>query len=156
MLQSEPNLFSFAHGGVTYRLTRQPEKVFLQRGGQSGVADKLAQALSRQGDVFYLSGGDLVQALPGKFVLLDKATVQYLLGHRVLLVVRKDDREQAQNITSELVALACAALGQKPNQTPPNIETVTSLPYVTADGQEVFNSGYCTTTKIFKDRKSVV
>ena len=146
---SEPRLFSFAHGGMTYRLARQPIKVVMQRGRQSSVADELAQALSAQGDIFYSGGADLVQALPGKFVLLDKPTVQYLLGHRVLLVGRKEEREVVLNVTSEQVGLACAALGQKAGQTPPKLESITALPYATADGYEVLSPGYSVHTGVY-------
>jgi hypothetical protein len=145
----EPRLFSFAHGGVTYRLARQPTKIMFQAGKQSTVADELAQALSAQGDIFYSGGADLVQALPGKFVLLDKSSVQYLLGHRVLLVGRKAEREVVLNVTTEMVALTCAALGQKPKQTPHTLESVTGLPYATADGCEVLSPGYFERTGVF-------
>jgi hypothetical protein len=145
----EPRLFSLAHGGMTFRLARQPAKVMLQSGKQSAVADELAQALSAQGDIFYSGGADLVQALPGKFVVLDKSTVQYLLGHRVLLVSRKVEREVVQNVTLELVALTCAALGQKPNQTPPTLESITGLPYATAAGLEVLSPGYSPSTEVY-------
>lgn len=145
----EPRLFSFAHGGVTFRLARQPTKVMLQTGRQSVVADELAQALAAQGDVFYSGGADLVQALPGKFVVLDKSSVQYLLGHRVLLVGRKAEHEVVLNVTAELVALTCAALGQKPKQTPHTLESVTGLPYATADGCEVLSPGYCERTGVY-------
>lgn len=145
----EPRLYSFAHGGVTFRLARQPIKVTLQAGKQSSVADELAQALSAQGDIFYSGGADLVQALPGKFVVLDKSSVQYLLGHRVLLVGRKAEREVVLNVTAELVALTCAALGQKPKQTPHTLESVTGLPYATADGCEILSPGYSERTGVY-------
>jgi hypothetical protein len=145
----EPRLYSLAHGGLTFRLARQPAKVLLQAGKQSAVADELAQALSAQGDIFYSGGADLVQALPGKFVVLDRPTVQYLLGHRVLLVGRKAEREAVLNVTAEMVALTCAALGQKPSQTPPTLESITGLPYATADGHEMLSAGYSERTGIY-------
>ena len=137
-----PVLFTFAHGGMTFRLTRKPERVLNVQGRQSFVADKLAQALSSQGDVFLSGSADLVQALPGRFMLLDKAAIQYLLGHRVLLVNMKDGRDVSINMPVELVALAMAALGQKPKQTPPQLLAVTSLPYATANRRLVTTAGF--------------
>lgn len=116
---STPRLFSLAHGGMTYQLARQPVKVVMQRGRQSDTADELAQALCSHGDVFISGGGELVQARNGRFVGLDKAAAQYLLGHRVHAVIRREDREAPQNISNELVVMALAAIGQKPSQTPP-------------------------------------
>ena len=100
---SDQRLFSFAHGGITFRLARQPKRVEYRRGRQSTVADELAQALASQGDIFYSGGADLVKALPGKFETLDRASVQYLLGHRVALVTRKEGKDIPMNIPAELV-----------------------------------------------------
>lgn len=144
-----PNLYSFAHGGITYRLARQPVRVVYARGRQSICADELALALSAQGDIFYAGGGDIVQALPGRFAMLDKAAIQYQLGHRVQLVGQREGRDVPMNIPAELVTLAMAALGQKPAQTPPLLRSVTSLPYATSDRVLVPGSGYNALTGIF-------
>jgi hypothetical protein len=53
------------------------------------------------------------------------------------------------NIPAELVSLAIAALGQKPKQTPPALNSVTSLPYATADRTLVTETGYSRTTGIY-------
>lgn len=146
---STPRLFSLAHGGMTYQLARQPVKVVMQRGRQSDTADELAQALCSHGDVFISGGGELVQARNGRFVGLDKAAAQYLLGHRVHAVIRREDREAPQNISNELVVMALAAIGQKQSQTPPTLESVTSLPYATAAGHDVLSAGYSARTGVY-------
>jgi hypothetical protein len=144
-----PNIYSFAHGGVTYRLMRQPQRIVNAKGRQSAVADILAEALSSQGDIFFTTGTDLVHALPGRLQLLDKAALQYLLGHRVYLVTTKNGAEQLINIPAELVSLTQAALGQRPSQSPPVLKSVTSLPYATADRQLYLEPGYSSVTGIF-------
>ena len=152
---STPTLFSFAHGGMTYQLARQPMKVVMQRGRQSATADELAQALCSHGDIFTSGGGELVQARNGRFDVLDKASAQYLLGHRVHAVINREGREAPQNISNELVVMTLAAIGQKPSQTPPTLESVTSLPYATADGYEVLSSGYSARTSVYNTMQRV-
>lgn len=146
---AEQRLFSFAHGGMTFRLSRQPKRVEYRRGRQSTVADELAHALASQGDIFYSGGTDLVRALPGKFETLDKSSVQYLLGHRVALVTRKEGKDLPMNIPAELVALTYAAMGHKPNQTPPALKSVTSLPFATTNRRLVNRAGFDEETGIF-------
>jgi hypothetical protein len=145
----EPRLFSFAHGGTTYRLARQPVRLVNRVGKQAIVADALAKALAKQGDIFYSGEVELVQALPGKLKTLDKSGLQYLLSHRVALVTVKDGKDSPMNLPIELVNMAVAALGQKPEQTPPTLQSVTSLPYATAARRLVTKPGYDSGTGIF-------
>ena len=146
---SEPRLFSFAHGGMTYRLSRQPVRVVYRVGKQSPVSDALAKALASQGDIFYSGEVELVQALPGKLKTLDKPSLQYLLGHRVALVTIKDGKDTPMNLPIELVNMAVAALGQKPGQQPPVLQSVTSLPYATVARRLVTKPGFDSGTGIF-------
>ena len=146
---SEARLFTFAHGGMTFRLARQPRRIVYGKGRQSAVADELAQALASQGDIFFSCGTDLVLALPGKFETLDRTAVQYLLGHRVALVVKRDGKDVPMNIPADLVSLTFAAMGRKPNQTPPTLVSVTSLPFATVSKRLVTQSGFDKETGIF-------
>lgn len=146
---SDQRLFSFAHGGMTFRLSRQPRRVVYRRGRQSSVADDLAKALASQGDIFYSGGADLVKALPGKFEILDKSSVHYQLGHRVILVIHKDGKDVPINIPAELVALTYAAMGQKADQTPPVLKSVTSLPFATTGKRLVMQAGFDQETGIY-------
>ena len=150
-----PRLFTLAHGGMTFKLARQPMRVVYRKGRLSAVADALAVALSSQGDVFYSGEADLVQAFPGRFRTLDRGVMQYVLGQRVALVsIRRDPMTKKEvdipmNIPPELVALTYAALGQKPNQTPPALQSVTSLPYATPNRRLVITPGYDRETGIY-------
>jgi hypothetical protein len=146
---AEARLFTFAHGGMTFRLARQPVRVLYRKGRLSAVADELAQALSSQGDIYYSGETDLVQALPGNFKTLERTDVQYLLGHRVALVTKRDGKDVPLNIPAELVSLTYAAMGQKPNQTPPLLQSVTNLPYATPNRRLVTQPGFDAETGIY-------
>lgn len=152
----DQTLFSFAHGGVTYRLRRQPVRVLYRNGRQSTAADELAKSLASQGDIYLSGKTDLVQAMPGKFKTLDRADIQYLLGHRVALVTKKRGLDVPMNIPAELVSMVSAALGQKPCQTPPTLQSVTGLPYATFSQRLVTQPGYDTETGIFNTMQSDV
>ncbi len=146
---TEQKLYSFAHGGITFRLARQPTRVLYRKGRQSPIADELAQALSAQGDIFLSGEAELMQALPGRMKPLDRHDAQYLLGHRVILVVRKDGHDVPMNIPAELVNNTFSAMGQKPNQTPPRLISVTRLPYATANRRIVTQPGFDAETGIY-------
>jgi hypothetical protein len=145
------NLFSFAHGGITFALTRQARRVEWRAGEQSLVADELAKALVCQGDIFYSGGAraDLVQARAGSFEMLGKQEVQYLLGHRVALHKRTKDGEISMNPTAELSGMTMAALGHGPEQTPRSLVALTSLPYATAEGRLVLQPGFDSDSGIY-------
>ncbi len=146
---TEQRLFTFAHGGMTFRLSRQPLRVENRRGQQSAVADIFARTLAAQGDIFRSGESDLVQALPGKFETLEKTDLQYLLGHRLALVTIKDGKDVPSNIPIDLVAMTYSAMGQKPDQTPPTLSSITSLPYATSNRRLVTVPGFDVETGIF-------
>ena len=79
-----PTLHSFAHGEHTYRLLRQPARLYLQKGRKSELATEIIKLLSSESDVFS-HGGVLVQVTEGRLRRLHKPALMHLVGSRVAL-----------------------------------------------------------------------
>lgn len=74
------NLFSFAHGGVNFRLYGQPIKIGLHEGRSSQAVDDLLHALRQSTDI-YDFGSDLVRVDGnGSIHLLNESSLRYYAG----------------------------------------------------------------------------
>jgi hypothetical protein len=74
------NLFSFAHGGVNFRLYGQPIKIGLHDGKSSQAVDDLLHALRQSTDI-YDFGSDLVRVDGnGGIHLLNESSLRYYAG----------------------------------------------------------------------------
>lgn len=84
LLGASPTLHSFAHGGTTYRLRRQPSRLYVQRGRKAELADDIHTFLLNEPDVF-LRGGLLVAVAEGRVRTLRKAGLMHLISSRIAL-----------------------------------------------------------------------
>ena len=84
-----PMLFSFDDGGVTYRLRRQPMRLYLRPGCKSELATEIVEWLSEEPDVF-TRGGVLVQIADGAVRSIRKHRLTHLVGSRVALYRRSE------------------------------------------------------------------
>ena len=84
-----PMLFSFDDGGVTYRLRRQPMRLYLRPGCKSELATEIVDWLSGEPDVF-TRGGVLVQIADGAVRPVRKHRLTHLVGSRVALFRRTE------------------------------------------------------------------
>jgi hypothetical protein len=105
---SSPVLFSFAHGGATYRLRPQVSRLYLTKGRKAELASEFVKLLSTEPDVF-LSGGCLVQVVSGRVRQLKKPALLHLLGSRVALFVKKEGVDIPVDIPADVVEMV---LGQ--------------------------------------------
>lgn len=76
-----PRLYSFAHGGCTYKLARQPEAVTLTTGRSALTAMELVSRLAESGDVF-VKGGVPVRVLDGPQKIASPDAMGLELGTR--------------------------------------------------------------------------
>lgn len=82
---ARPLLHSFAHGGATYRLCRQPARVVLAAGRKAQNAEVLAAHLAEEGDILRF-GGVLVRVNDaGMLPIKSPAALAYLVGTRIAL-----------------------------------------------------------------------
>jgi hypothetical protein len=77
-------LHSFAHGGATYQLRRQPARLYVQRGAKAGLVDELRELLRGESDLF-IRGGLLVRVEDGRVRALRKHALTHFLQSRVAL-----------------------------------------------------------------------
>ena len=76
---SRPTIHSFAHGGATYRLMRQPSRVELVKGRTHDAVERTLEIL-RESPETYDHGGSLGIAENGKIYHLDEASLTNCLG----------------------------------------------------------------------------
>ena len=110
---SAPRLHSFAHGSTTYRLHRQPARIYLAAGRRAETASEIAAKLDSEDDLF-LFGGLLTKVADGRLVTIrDTAALAYLVGTRFALYRKANDgRDVAADLDSETGRMVFAAIGE--------------------------------------------
>ena len=79
LMGARPRLYSFAHGGKTYKLSRPPARVELVKGRTFEAVEQVLSILRRASDV-YDFGGPLVTATNGRVYPLDEHALKHWLG----------------------------------------------------------------------------
>jgi hypothetical protein len=78
-------IHSFAHGGATYRLRRQPVRIFLKAGRRAETANEIMEKLAAEEDLF-IRGGCLVRLDRGRLLPIKRpSALSYLVGLRYAL-----------------------------------------------------------------------
>ena len=109
---ASPTLHSFAHGGSTYRLHRQPARIYLQAGRRAESCDEIMARLSAENDIF-LKGGVLVRLEAGHLIPVKRASgLAYLVGTRFALFKRATDgKDVTADLDDATANMLLAALG---------------------------------------------
>lgn len=79
LMGARPRLYSFAHGGKTYKLSRPPARVELVKGRTVEAVEQVLSIMHRAPDV-YDFGGPLVIATDGRVYPLDEHALKHWLG----------------------------------------------------------------------------
>lgn len=109
---AQPTLHSFAHGGRTYSLRRQPARIYVASGRKAEVADELRQRLADEPDIF-LRGGVLVRYTDGRLLPIKRAAgLAYEVGRRYALF-RKSDKgvDMAVDLDDATANMILASIG---------------------------------------------
>ena len=77
---ARPTLYSFAHGGVTFRLSRQPQRIEVVRGKGSETTDALLGVLRRAPDIFDFGQELVIVGRGGALHALDEHGLRYEAG----------------------------------------------------------------------------
>lgn len=93
-----PTLFSLDDGGVTYKLCRQPARLYLAPGRKAELASDIVAWLAGEPDIF-TKGNVLVQVTDGAVRPVRKHRLTHLVGSRVALYRRS---EKGQDIPVDL------------------------------------------------------
>jgi hypothetical protein len=109
---SAPLLHSFAHGGATYRLHRQPTRIYLQSGRKAETANQIRDRLADEPDIF-LKAGVLVRLEAGRLIPIKRAAgLGYLVGTRFALFRRSaDGRDVPVDLDDAVSNMILAAIG---------------------------------------------
>lgn len=147
--QSAPRLFSFAHGGVTYKLIRQSVSVEVKEGDQSIIAKIIAKSLLAYEDLF-LSGGVLVYASGGVFIPLAANDLGQLIGERISLHSKaKDGARRQRDCKPQLIGAVQSAFRMNDDLKPPTILGITNSAYATPQKRLVLEPGFDPETGVY-------
>jgi hypothetical protein len=150
LFSARPNLFSMAHGGVSFRLSRQPARVEVVGGKAREVADALLDVLRRAPDVFDF-GAELVTVKPGGAISpMNEHALRYEAGGLTQFwkwhkMPNGDSVEQLLDppatICKSVLSLG-AHRGLKP------LEAVITAPTLRPDGSVLATPGYDPATRL--------
>lgn len=106
-----PTLHSFAHGGATYKLHRQPARLYLQSGRRAETANEIRDKLADEPDLF-IRAGVLTRVDDGKLTAIVKpASLAYLVSLRLALYRKlKDGGDQPVDLDGDTTNYLFAAL----------------------------------------------
>ncbi|QDZ29061.1 hypothetical protein [Noviherbaspirillum sp. UKPF54] len=143
-----PNLHSFARGGSTYKLRRQPKRLYVVKGRRPELVDSIILHLSREDDIF-VRGGQLVQVVNGGIRPFKKTSLSHTVGSRIALYSKNakgiDCPVDLGSEASEMI-LALAEYGEFRE-----IKAFVTMPFVRADGSLVLAPGYDEKTHTYAD-----
>lgn len=103
-----PMLHSFARGGTTYRLRRQPHRLYIQRGRKAELVDEICKVLAVEPDVF-LRGDTLIVVEEGRMRQLRKHNLAHLIGTRTALYSKNEKgQDMAVDVPGDVVDMVIA------------------------------------------------
>lgn len=86
---SAPVLTSRAHGGQTFRLLRQPARLYVQKGSKALLVDQIIERLGQEADLF-LRGGVLVRVENGEVRPLRRHALMHAIQTRIAFFTRNE------------------------------------------------------------------
>lgn len=155
LMGSRPRLFSFAHGGKTYNLSRPPAYVELVRGRTVEAVEQVLGIMRRAPDVFDF-GGPLVNATDGRVHPLDEHALKHWLGgatqfwrwHRL----PKGEHVQVLEDPPVNVAKAILSLGER--RALKSLSAIITAPTLRLDGSLLERPGFDEATGLLLEADS--
>ncbi|MBB1492966.1 hypothetical protein H5395_15875 [Paracoccus sp. MC1854] len=149
LMQPQPALFSFAHGGSRWRLEGRRATVRIAAGRMNDAVNQVVEIL-RNDPLAYDYGPDLVFIDDGKIHTMSEALASYYIGGKVAFE-KYDGRSRSHvpcdppgNMVKQLLALK-EARGLK------RLEAVVTAPVIRRDGTVLDRPGYDERTRLFLD-----
>lgn len=140
-----PTVHSFARGGRTWKLRRQPARIYVTKGRKSEVAREVLDRLVEQPDI-YMRSRSLVMVNGGDIRPLDRHALSYELGLRIAFFNKGRDGDVPTDIGGDVVEMVMSAAEMMNTK---EIKAVALLPYARPDGSIVDQPGYDSRTGVF-------
>lgn len=151
LIGSRPTLHSFAHGGQTFKLMRQPQRIEMVRGKTYEAVMQTMGIMRDMPDVFDL-GGQLVTVDNGRALAMDEPLLAHYLGGRLqyyhVTVDRNVPREVLDDPSCKLTK-TILSFGSSRNLKP--LDAVITAPTMTPDGHIINKPGYHAGSRLLLD-----
>jgi hypothetical protein len=153
LLAARPNLNSFAHGGVNFRLHRHPERIEIVTGKGTETTDLLLDVLRRSPDI-YDYGCELVRVgQAGVLHPLDESSLRYVAGGLVQFWFAKklSNAGVVEALRDPPSAICKNVLSLGTQRTLKKLSSVITAPTLRPDGSVLDSPGYDLKTQILFD-----
>lgn len=140
-----PTIHSFARGGRTWKLRRQPARVYLNKGRKAETVSELLCMLTGERDV-YLRGDDLVTVTGAESRPLDRHALAYLLGSRVAFYSKGRDGDIPADLSADVVDMLISNANTMKTK---ELKALALLPFARADGSIVTSCGFDERTGVY-------
>jgi len=153
LLAARPNLFSFAHGGVNFRLHRHPQRIEIVAGKGSETTDLLLDVLLRSPDIFDF-GGELVRVgHAGVLHPLNENSLRYVAGGLTQFWQKRKlpDGSYVEALRDPPPAICKSVLSLGTQRELKKLSSVITAPTLRPDGTVLDLPGYDPKTQILFD-----
>lgn len=107
---SSPVLSSRAHGGQTFRLLRQPARLYIQKGNKALLVDQIIEKLDQDPDLF-TRGGAIIRIENGEVRHLRKHALMHTIGSRIAFFTRNEKgQDTPTDLPGDVVDMVVAML----------------------------------------------
>lgn len=107
---SSPVLSSRAHGGQTFRLLRQPGRLYVQKGSKALLADQIIERLDQEPDLF-LRGGVLVRIENGEVRPLRRHALMHTIQTRIaFFTCNEKGNDMPADLPGDVIDMVLAVL----------------------------------------------
>lgn len=143
LMGARPRLYSFAHGGKTYKLSRPPLRVELVKGRTVEAVEQVLGIMRRAPDI-YDFGGPLVTATDGRVYPLDEHALKHWLGGATQFwrwhKLKNGDRVEVLEDPPVSVAKTLLSLGER--RALKQLNAIITAPTLRRDGSLLNRPGY--------------
>ncbi|MDR5900353.1 hypothetical protein QC823_15415 [Halomonas vilamensis] len=143
LMGARPRLYSFAHGGKTYKLSRPPARVELVKGRTVEAVEQVLAIMRRAPDV-YDFGGPLVTATDGRVYPLDEHALKHWLGGATQFWRwhKLNNGDHAEVLEDPPVSVAKALLSLGERRALKNLSAIITAPTLRLDGSLLNRPGF--------------
>jgi hypothetical protein len=132
-------LHSFAHGGRTFKLRRQPGRIYVTTGRSAELTDDLLHFLEGEADIF-LAGNSAAVVNGGDVRNLDRAGLAHLLGTRAAFYRKGKDHDIPTDPPREAIEMLQSIIPTQMKAR--HLKALALLPYARPDGGLIVSPGY--------------